>query len=390
MKKLTIYDPDDPIEVAVKTNLKKRQTVNSFSELCRLCGVTFSQGGKQRRNAEAKISQYIDYAVFGEEGQRRKSYVINEIYEIPHVHSRRNSGKYRDRLIRALYYDLMNADSLDTDGLLVTDYDELAVQLGFVNRYYQRLSDYRYKSRKFAPAFDNLVSPIHPLLINEFLMVCKSRYRAILKSTLNDLLAKGMLESREEPIQLVFVDNSRRWAEDWEIDIISRVHRKYFPDGKAQFLMKETERRRRYSSLIKEIDDEREAHYNELDEVDFNYIKYYQNKLIIAFDKAKMSTAAARNEIVLIDSGLRESEKEEVTALFQESLSQLFRRRYLRKIEAGKKLLERLNNGLAFGETSNNPLEPILDDYIDVMDRLLLFTVSTSGANSLNSVIGTH
>ena len=199
-----------------------------------------------------------------------------------------------------------------------------------------------------------------------------------------------MIESREEPIQLVFVDNSRRWAEDWEIEIISRVYRKYFPDGKAQFLMKETERRRRYSSLIKEINDEREAHYNELDEVDFNYIKYYQDKLIIAFDKIKMSTAAARNEIVLLDSGLRKSEKEEVTALFQESLNQLFRHRYLGKIEAGKRLLERLNNGLAFGEASDNPLEPILDDYIDVMDRLLLYTVSTLGAKSLNSAIGTH
>lgn len=390
MKKPTIHDPLDPIEVAIKNNLKKRQVVNGFSELCRLCNVTLGQGGKQRRNAETKILQYVDFSVIEQEGHRNKSYVINEIYEIPHVHSRRSSGKYRDRLLRALYYDLMNADILGTYGSIITDYDELAEQLGFVNRYYQRLSDYRYKSRKFAPAFDNLVSPIHPLLINEFLMVCKSRYKEILKSTLNDFLAKGMIESREEPIQLVFVDNSRRWAEDWEIDIISRVHRKYFPDGKAQFLMKETERRHRYSNLIKEINDEREAHYNELDEVDFNYIKYYQNKLIIAFDKDKMSTAAARNEIVLLDSGLRKSEKEEVTALFQESLSQLFRRRYLQKIEAGKRLLERLNNGLAFGEASGNPLEPILDDYIDVMDRLLLFTVSTSGANSLNSAIGTH
>ena len=390
MKKPTIHDPLDLTEVAVKNNLKKRQVVNGFSELCRLCNVTLGQGGKQRRNAEAKISQYVDFSVIEQEGHRNKSYVINEIYEIPHVHSRRSSGKYRDRLLRALYYDLMNADILGTYGSIITDYDELAEQLGFVNRYYQRLSDYRYKSRRFAPAFDNLVSPINPLLINEFLMVCKSRYKEILKSTLNDFLAKGMIESREEPIQLVFVDNSRRWAEDWEIEIISRVHRKYFPDGKAQFLMKEAERRHRYSSLIKEINDEREAHYNELDEVDFNYIKYYQNKLIIAFDKDKMSTAAARNEIVLLDSGLRKSEKEEVTALFQESLSQLFRRRYLQKIEAGKRLLERLNNGLAFGEASDNPLEPILDDYIDVMDRLLLYTVSTLGANSLNSAIGTH
>ena len=391
MKKLTIYDPDDPIEVAVKTNLKKRQTVNSFSELCRLCGVTFSQGGKQRRNAEAKISQYIDYAVIGEEGQHRKSYVINEIYEIPHVHSRRNSGKYRDRLIRALYYDLMNADNLDTDGLLITDYDELAERLGFVNRYYWLLSDYRYKSRKLPPAFDKVVSPIHPLVISEFLMTCKSRYKSIIMSMLNDFLSKGMIESKQEKIELFFLDNSRRWAEDWEYEIISRLHSVYFPSGQAQYMMKESERRRRYSAFIRDIDNDREAHYNELDEVDFKHVKYYKEKLVIVFDKDKMRTAAIRNEISLIDEGLRASEKEEVSALFNESMRQLFARRYPQKIAAEKDLVEYRNKGLAFGEVSDNtPLQPILADYTNAMNTLLLFTVSTSGAIVLNSAIGTH
>ena len=391
MRNPSIYDPDDPIEVAVKTNLKKKQTVSSFAELCRLCNVSLGHGGKQRRNAEAKISQYIDYAVVGEEGQRRKSYVINEIFEIPHVHSRRNSGKYRDRLMRALYYDLMNADNLDTDGLLVTDYDDLAVRLGFVNRHYRLLSDYRYKSRKLPPAFDKEVSPIHPLLISEFLMTCKSRYKAIIMSMLDDFLSKGMMESKQEKIELVFLDNSRRWAEDWEVEIISRLHSEYFPSGQAQFMMKESERRRRYSAFIRDIDNEREDHYNKLDEVDFKYVKYYQTKLLIVFDKAKMRTAAIRNEISLIDEGLRKSEKEEVSALFHESMRQLFARRYSQKLEVEKGLVEYRNKGLAFGEVADNtPLQPILADYTNAMDILLFLTVSISGAIALNSTMGTY
>lgn len=395
MKKLTIYDPDDPIEVAVKTNLKKRQTVNSFSELCRLCGVTFSQGGKQRRNAEAKISQYIDYAIVGEEGQRRKSYVINEIYEIPHVHSRRNSGKYRDRLIRALYYDLMNADNLDTDGLLVTDYDELAVKLGFANRFFRLLSSYRYMTDEAPVLYRKNLSEINPRIISEFMIVCRSRRKIHIIGMLKDALSKGMLESVEEHTKLTFEDYSTRLAEVWEDEIITRLHHEFISDGRALYLMKDAEKKKLYSELLNAINKELESHYSSsdedwLDDTYFKRIVYYREIIHIKFNREKLEAAVARNEIALIDADTRRSEKQEISLSFIEALDTEFNRRYEQIVNAEKKLVDKLNSSLAFGDVSDRkPLEHIYLDYKESMKTLSMLMISEQYGNCFEKYLGT-
>ena len=395
MEELRIHNLDDPIEVAVKTNLKEGQTVSSFSELCRLCNVNLGQGGKQRRNAEAKISQYLDYSEVAQEGQRKKSCIINEIYKIPHVHSRRSSGKYRDRLLRALYYDLSNADNMDPDGLLVTDYDELAVKLGFANRFFRLLSSYRYKTEEAPVIYRKNISETNPRLISEFQIVCRSRYRIHISGMLQGALSNGMLESVEEHTQLIFEDHSHRLAEEWEDEIITRLHHEFISDGRALYLMKEAEKKKLYSELIEAINEELESHYNSsdedcLDDTSFKRILNYRKILHVKFNKENLVRAAARNEIDLIDADTRKSEKQEISLSFIEALDTEFNRRYEQIVNAEKKQVDALNISLAFGDISDHkPLEHIYSGYTDSMMTLSRLMISEQYGNYFEKFLGT-
>ena len=395
MENLTIYDPDDPVEVAVKTNLNEAQTVNSFSELCRLCNVPLGHGGKQRRNAEAKISQYIDYSEIKQDGQRKIVCIINEIYDIPHVHTRRSGGKYRNRLLRALYYELTNDDSLDPEGLVITDLDKLAVKLGFANQYLQLLSSYRYKAEDTPIYYRKTLSEINPRIISEFQIVCRSRYKPHILGMLNDALSKGMLESVEEHTRLIFEDRSHRVAEEWEDAIITRLHHEFISDGRALYLMKEAEKRKLYSELIKAINEERESHYNSLRDDFMDYTSYkpvlnYREILYIKFNSEKMEKAAARNEIDLIDANTRSSEKQEISLSFIEALDTEFNRRYEQIVDAEKKQIDALNSSLAFGDVSKlNPLEHIYSDYAGSMTTLSRLMISEQYGNYFAKFLGT-
>lgn len=395
MKKPTIYDPNDPIEVAVKTNLKKKQVVNGFSELCRLCNVTLGQGGKQRQIAEAKISQYLDYSETVQEGQRKKSCIINEIYEIPHVHSRRGGSKYRERLLKALYYDLSNADNMVQDGLLVTDYDDLAVRLGFANRFFRLLSSYRYKTEEAPVFYRKNLSEINPRLISEFQIVCRSRYKVHISGMLRDALSNGMLESVEEHTRLIFEDHSHRLAEEWEDAIISRLHHEFISDGRALYLMKEAEKKKLYSELIEAINEELESHYDIsgegwLDDTSFKRILNYREILYVKFNRDNLETAAARNEIDLIDADTRKAEKQEISLLFIEALDTEFKRRYEQIVDAEKKQVDSLNSSLAFGDVSYlKPLEHIYSGYKESMETLSRLMISEQYGNYFEKFLGT-
>ena len=395
MKEPTIYNPDDPIEVAVKTNLNEGQTISSFSELCRLCNVNLGQGGKQRRNAETKISQYLDYSETVQEGQRKKSCIINEIYEIPHVHSRRGGSKYRERLLRALYYDLSNADNMVQDGLLVTDYDDLAVRLGFANRFFRLLSSYRYKTEEAPVFYRKNLSEINPRLISEFQIVCRSRYRVHIIGMLRDALSNGMLESVEEHHRLIFEDHSHRLAEEWEDAIVSRLHHEFISDGRALYLMKEAEKKKLYSELIEAINEELESHCNRsgedwLDDTSFKRILNYRKILHVKFNKENLVRAAARNEIDVIDADTRRSEKQEISLSFIEALDTEFNRRYEQIVNAEKKQVDALNSSLAFGDVSDRkPLEHIYSGFTYSMMTLSRLMISEQYGNYFEKFLGT-
>ena len=136
------------------------------------------------------------------------------------------------------------------------------------------------------------------------MIVCRSRRKIHIDGMLKDALSKGMLESVEKHTQLIFVDHSTRLAEEWEGEIITRLHHEFISDGRALYLMKEAEKKKLYSELVKAINEELESHHNRLgkdwlDDTSFKRILNYREILYIKFNREELETAAARNEIAL-------------------------------------------------------------------------------------------
>ena len=376
-----IHNPDDPIEVAVKTNLNEGQVIDSFPELCRLCKVYLSQGGKQRRNAEAKLAQYMDFTKFTPEGMKRQKILINEIYDEPHVRSRRQHGKYRDRLIRSMLFDLIHFDSPEETAILDTSYTELAEKLGFVNQYFRAFASNPYESDGNMFSSDISISDISRRQIDEFLIVCRNRFKTPLEGMLNELLSKGFLDSLIDYKLLVFSNHSRRVADDAENEIIISLFHEYLSDGKAFYLMRTAEKRKLFFELFAEINRECEDYHNELcerGERNGSYVPiiYIIPRLKIGFNKTRLANTANRYGIDLIDSERRRSEKAEISDLFKTALKKEFINRKKQIIKAEEKKVEALNSSLAFGDISDRkPFEHIYINYVPNMDTLISITI---------------
>ena len=328
------------------------------------------------------------------EEQRKISYVINEIYEVPHVHLRWNGNKYRNHLLRALYYDLANADNPDSEGLLITDFDALAVKLGFANRFFRLLSSKRYKTERVPVYYRNSISDINPWIISEFQIVCRSRYRTHISGMLRDALSKGMLESFEEHTQLIFEDHSHRLAEEWEDAIITRLYHEFISDERALFLMREGQKRRLYSKLIEAINGELESHYNSsdkdwLDDTPFKRILNYREILCIKFNREELETAAARNEIALIDADTRKSEKQEISLSFIEALDIEFNQRCEQIVNAEIRMVNAPNSSLYFEVFGLMPLEDIYSNFTESMITLSRLMISEQYGNYFAEFLGT-
>lgn len=376
-----ICNPDDPIEVAVKTNLTEGQIVDSLPELCRLCKIYLGQGGKQRKNAETKLARYINFTKFTPEGKARQKILINEIFEEPHVPSRRQHGKYRDRLVRSMLFDLTHFDSPEETVVFDTSYVELAEQMGFINQHFQALASNQYELDADTFGADKSLSDISRKHIDEFLIVCRNRFKTPLEGMLAEMLSKGFLDSIVEYKQLVLSDHSRRVADDLENEIIVRLFHEYLSDGKTFYLMSTAERKKLLIGLFKEINKECEDYHYELcergDRSDsYVPILYILPRFSIKFNKTKLINTAIRNGIDMIEAERRCSEKNEIAALFKEALKNDFRNREKRTIKAEKKKIADLNSTLAVGDVSNHkPLEHIYLNYSPDMDALINITI---------------
>ena len=378
MKKPVIYNPDDPIEVAVKTNLEEGQVFGNFNELCRLCGITPDAGGKQRNLAKATLSHYVDFTEFVPEGRRRANYRINEIYDVPHLQSGRG-GRYRSRLIRLIHFYLTNIESGTPTNSIIMTYDQLAEVVGLINPAFTELVLLRNGETNLSNALPEFVMKLNPRHISDFIASCRSRFNEYLRGALHDMDNRGLIKSFDENYWLSMSDGSQRWAEDWEHEIISRLFDELVTSAKPLHLMNRAERKAVLTRLMKAINAERKWHYensDELEEVPDTLILQFYKKILITYNLDEMRTAAERSSTPLLHPEQNIMIKKELTALFSETMKQVFTNQYNGLIRSEQRKNEQISENLAFGDLSYQTLYAfIYDDYIDVMDKLIALAI---------------
>lgn len=378
MDEFRIHNLDDPIEVAVKTNLKEGQIFDNFNELCRLCEISPESGGKQRRLAKATLSHYVDLDEFVPEGRRRASYRINEIYDIPHLQTRRG-GRYRSRLIPLIYFFLTGIESSTPPNNIDMTLDELAGKVGLINSSFKELIFLRDGNTDLLNHLPEFVKELSPRHIGDFIASCRSRFNEYLRGALHDMVIRGLIRSFDENYWLIMSDGSPRWAEDWEHDIISRLYDEQVTSVKPLHLMRKAERRAVRKKLLAEINAECEQYYEncgEYEEIPDTQILEYHNRILITYDLDEMKEAAKRNGIPLLDSEQIVMAKKELSALFYETMKRAFLNQHDRLILSEQRLNEDLNEGLAFGDVSyQTPYAFIYDDYVEVMDKLIALAI---------------
>ena len=378
MEEQIIFDADDRIEVAVKTNLKEGQIFDNFNELCRLCEISPESGGKQRRLAKATLSHYVDLDEFVPEGRRRASYRINEIYDIPHLQTGRG-GRYRSRLIPVIYFFLTGIESSTPSNSIVMTLDKLAENVGLINSSFKELSFLRDGNTDMPNQLPESVKELNPRHIGDFIASCRSRFNEYLRGALHDMVSRGLIRSFDENYWLTMSDGSQRWAEDWEHDIISRLYDELVTSVKPLHLMKKAERRAVLKKLLAEINAECEQYYencDEYEEIPDTQIVDYHNRILIIYNLDEIKEAAKRNGIPLLDSEHIVMVKKELSALFSETMKRAFSNQRDRLILSEQRLNEDLNEGLAFGNVSyQTSYAFIYEDYVEVMDKLIALAI---------------
>ena len=377
MDEMRIYNPDDPIEVAVKTNLEEGQVFGNFNELCRLCEITSDTGGKQRNLAKATLSHYVDFTEFVPEGRRRTSYLINEIYDVPHLQTGRG-GQYRSRLIRLIYFYLANSESSTPTNSIIMTYDQLAEVVGLINPAFTELVFLRNGDTVQESSLPEFVKELNPRHISDFIASCRSRFNEYLRGALHDMVNRGMIESFDENYWLSMSDGSQRWAEDWEREIITRLFDELVTSVKPLHLMKSAERRAVLKRLMNEINAARAWHEesDELVEEPDVQVRQYHTRLLIIYNMDEMKAAANRSTVPLLDSEQSVIVKRELSALFSGTMRRLFTNQYNSLIQSEQRLNEELQNRLAFGNISDlTPYAFIYEDYIEDMDKLISLAI---------------
>ena len=378
MKKPVIYNPDDPIEVAVKTNLEEGQIFGNFNELCRLCGISSDAGGKQRNLAKATLSHYVDLIEFIPEGRRRANYRINKIYDVPHLQSGR-SGRYRSRLIRLILFHLANSESSTPTNSIIMTFDQLAEKGGLIRPAFEELVFLRNGDSSQASSLPKFVKELNPRHISDFIASCRGRFNEYLRGALHDMVDRGLIMSFDENYWLNMSDGSQRWAEDWEREIISRLFDELVTSVKPLHLMNKAERKSVLKRLMNEINDECIRHYescDEFEEIPDTLILQYSKKILIIYNMDEMRMAAERSSTPLLDSEQSIIVKEEVSSLFSATMKQVFTNQYNGLIRSERIKNEEISENLAFGDISyQTPYAFIYGDYIEVMDKLIALAI---------------
>lgn len=377
MKELMIYDESDPIEIAVKEKLKEGQVFKTFSELCRQCEIPLNEGGKQRDLAKSVLSRYVDFSEFVPEGRKRTNYRINEIYAVPHLQFGRG-GRYRSRLIPIICYYIMNRESSSLSNRIILTFDELAEEVGLIKPAFMELISVRNGITDHLDKLPESVKELNPRHISDFIASCRSRFNEYLRRALDDMTNRGLIKNFDEKYWLRMLDGSQRWAEDWEQETISRLYNEIVTSARPLHLMKNSERRAVLDNLLKEINAECEQYYENSDNheksLDTEIQGFY--KRIIIYNVDEIKAAADRNDVPLLDFEQSELLKDELSALFSETMKRAFVSQYNGLIHSEQIKNEELNKSLAFGERSYESFYAfIYEDYVEDMERLIDLTI---------------
>lgn len=191
-----IYNSDDELEVAIKTQIALNDEFSSYNAVYQLIGfdmlgINNLKGGTQKRIAKEKLTQYAEFEPTGKTAYSVKCVSLFEIpyYLAEKIDGRGKAGHYINHIIPAFISYLLSHNE--------TDYNKtvgmLSVDLGLINSEYPKLIDYEYV---------NELIESNPSLKKGFI----SKFYYSCKQELNEIVHRALRRLRDEYKALLFYD----------------------------------------------------------------------------------------------------------------------------------------------------------------------------------------
>lgn len=213
-KPLTISNPLDKLEIAVKQNLTEGENYKSWNVIYKTVGFGSLKGGEQKARAKEKLSQY---ALFTPTGRTKYEQCCEEIFAVPcyleKADGRGKNGFYIDRLVPLILYSLLAYSKC----VILTSIRKLAVQTSIVSPQYSKLPS----DKKTLAELSKHKPVITKYSVNDFYNNCHEELTAIIYRTLDRLQDEYSLLDYEKTFLIKKVEKNPIDGTESEISSIA-------------------------------------------------------------------------------------------------------------------------------------------------------------------------